>query len=47
MATASVNLSEYQREELPDTSGMRFGIVVAEWNSEITEALYQGAFETL
>ena len=47
MATAAVNLSQYSREKLPDTSGMRFGIVVAEWNSEITEALYQGAFETL
>lgn len=47
MATAAVNLSDFNKEELPDTSGMRFGIVVAEWNSEITEALYQGAFETL
>lgn len=26
---------------------MSFGIVVAEWNSEITEALYHGAFITL
>lgn len=47
MATASVNLSDYNLDSLPDTSGMRFGIVVAEWNAEITEALYQGAYETL
>ncbi len=47
MATAAVNLSDFNKDKLPDTSGMRFGIVVAEWNSEITEALYQGAFDTL
>ena len=47
MATAGTDLSAFNKEELPDTSGMRFGIVVAEWNSEITEALYQGAFDTL
>jgi 6,7-dimethyl-8-ribityllumazine synthase len=28
-------------------SGKKFAIVVAEWNEEITEALYQGAFENL
>lgn len=44
---ATTNLSEYGKETLPDTSGMRFGLVVSEWNEEITEALYQGAFSTL
>ena len=47
MATSAVNLSDFELDKLPDTSGMNFGIVVAEWNSEITEALYQGALETL
>lgn len=47
MATSAVNLSDFEKEKLPDTSGMRFGIVVAEWNAEITEALYEGAAETL
>jgi 6,7-dimethyl-8-ribityllumazine synthase len=28
-------------------SGLKFAIIVAEWNEEITEALYQGAFESL
>jgi 6,7-dimethyl-8-ribityllumazine synthase len=28
-------------------SGKKFAIVVAEWNEEVTEALYQGAFESL
>jgi 6,7-dimethyl-8-ribityllumazine synthase len=32
---------------LPDASEMRFGIVVAEWNSHITDKLLQGAVETL
>lgn len=47
MATAGTDLSHFNKEELPDTSGMKFGLVVAEWNKEITEALHQGAFDTL
>jgi 6,7-dimethyl-8-ribityllumazine synthase len=30
-----------------DLSDKKFAIVVAEWNEEITEALFQGAFDTL
>lgn len=30
-----------------DARGLRFGIAVAEWNSEITSALLEGAVETL
>lgn len=47
MATEGTDLSSFNREELPDTSGMKFGLVVSEWNEEITEALYKGALETL
>ncbi len=47
MATAAVNLSDFNPKDLPNTANMKFGLVVAEWNSEITEALYQGAFDTL
>lgn len=32
---------------LPSAEDMKFGIVVAEWNSEVTEALLGGAVETL
>lgn len=32
---------------MPDAKGMRFGIVWAEWNHEITHALKQGAYDTL
>lgn len=44
---ATVNLSNYNINSVPDAKGMKFGIIISEWNSEITEALYKGAFETL
>ena len=33
--------------KVPDASNMRFGIVVSEWNDNITGDLLQGAIETL
>jgi 6,7-dimethyl-8-ribityllumazine synthase len=47
MSSANQNLSAFNKNELPDAAKMRFGIVVAEWNAEITESLYNGAEETL
>ena len=47
MATALHNLSKYNKESIPDASNMCFGIVVAEWNSDITNALLNGAVNTL
>jgi len=47
MASSLKNLSDYNIESVPNASKMKFGIVVSEWNLEITEALYKGAFETL
>lgn len=47
MATALHNLSDYDTEKVPDASNMCFGIVVAEWNKEITGALLNGAVSTL
>jgi 6,7-dimethyl-8-ribityllumazine synthase len=44
---ATKNLSEYNIDKVPDASNMCFGIVVAEWNPEITDALLQGAVSTL
>jgi 6,7-dimethyl-8-ribityllumazine synthase len=43
----TTNLSVYDPNTVPDASDMRFGIVVAEWNSEITAALLDGAVSTL
>lgn len=47
MSTAHKNLSDHKTDQLPDISSRKFGIVSAEWNEEITGAMYQGAFDTL
>ncbi len=39
------NLSQYS--SVPSADDMRFGIVVSEWNGEVTEALLKGAVQTL
>lgn len=47
MATAGHNLSVYDKDRLPSAAGLRFGLVMAQWNREITEALCSGAKEAL
>ena len=47
MATIYHNLSEYDFNSVPDATNMRFGIVVSEWNDNITGALLDGAVKTL
>jgi len=47
MATANKNLSDYDKTTIPNAKDFRFGIVVSEWNDNITEGLFQGAFNTL
>lgn len=47
MATKNHNLSDYDINSVPDATGMKIGIVVAEWNENITAALLAGAKETL
>jgi 6,7-dimethyl-8-ribityllumazine synthase len=44
---ATKNLSEYDLTSVPSAAGMKFAIVVAEWNYEITGALARGAVDTL
>jgi len=39
MSSIHKNLSDYN-DVLPDASGMRIGIVIAEWNKEITSLLH-------
>lgn len=41
------NLSEYDASLVPSGKGFKIGIAVAEWNSEITNPMAQGAIETL
>ena len=45
MATAGKNLSAYDKNTIPNAKDFRFGIVVSEWNDDITENLFQGAFD--
>ena len=47
MATALHHLSDYDSAQVPDASNMCFGIVVSEWNPEVTGALLDGAVSTL
>jgi 6,7-dimethyl-8-ribityllumazine synthase len=47
MATAGKNLSAYKPEEVPNAKDFKFGLVVSEWNADITQNLFQGAFDAL
>lgn len=47
MATSLTNLSDYDKDLIPNASEMSFGIVVSEWNSSVTENLMKGAYQTL
>ena len=47
MATRNHNLSDYNIDSVPPAQGMKVGIVVSEWNQNITGALLQGALDTL
>ncbi|MDP3359934.1 MAG: 6,7-dimethyl-8-ribityllumazine synthase [Lutibacter sp.] len=44
---ATTNLSEYDKTAIPNAKNFRFGIVVSEWNPDITENLYLGAEQAL
>lgn len=47
MATAESNLSSYDPATIPDANLMRIGIVVSEWNTDITSNLLKGALEVI
>ena len=44
---ATTNLSDYDKNELPKADKLRFGLVVSNWNADITDNLYEGAKATL
>jgi 6,7-dimethyl-8-ribityllumazine synthase len=44
---ATKNLSDYDKSKVANAKGLRFGIVVSEWNTSITENLFKGAKSTL
>lgn len=47
MATSLQQLSTYDETNIPDAAELQFGIVVSDWNKDITHALYAGCRETL
>jgi 6,7-dimethyl-8-ribityllumazine synthase len=47
MATENKNLSVYDKATIPNAKDFRFGIVVSEWNAEITNGMFQGAFDAI
>ncbi|MGB0837492.1 MAG: 6,7-dimethyl-8-ribityllumazine synthase [Flavobacteriaceae bacterium] len=44
---ATTNLSAYDKSTIPNSKGLRFGIVVSQWNDDVTSNLHSGALETL
>jgi 6,7-dimethyl-8-ribityllumazine synthase len=47
MASSLKNLSDYDPATIPDGSSLKVGIVVSQWNEEITGVLLEGALNTL
>lgn len=47
MATEGKNLSHYDKNSMPNGAPFSFGIVVSEWNDNITDNLCQGAIDAL
>jgi len=47
MTKKNTNLSHFNKEDVPNAKGLTFGIVVSEWNGNITEGLYNGASDAL
>ena len=47
MATAGHNLSAYNSQEMPNCADFKIGIVVSEWNDDVTSKLLEGALEVM
>ena len=47
MATENKNLSTYSQQNVMAIKSKKFALIVSEWNIEVTNALYEGALETL
>ena len=47
MATSNKNLSAYDKNKIKNGADLMIGIVVSEWNDEITSNLCKGAVQTL
>ena len=47
MATSSQNSKHLVHEKLPGAKDLRFALIVSQWNSEITNRLFEGAHQIL
>lgn len=47
MATNLKNLSTYNPEDIPSGEDFKIAIITSEWNSQITNALFEGAYSSL
>jgi 6,7-dimethyl-8-ribityllumazine synthase len=47
VASALKNLSDYNKENIPNGADFKVGIVVSEWNDSITNKLFEGAKQAL
>lgn len=47
MATHLKGLSDFSHVEIPSAETFRFGIIVSQWNAEVTGALFNGAYTAL
>ena len=47
MASSEKNLSSFSKKTVTDIDKKVIAIIVSEWNEEVTEAMYEGAYNTL
>lgn len=47
MTTVNKDLSFFNKGEIPNSKGLKFGIVVSKWNNNITDKLLEGCLDTL
>jgi 6,7-dimethyl-8-ribityllumazine synthase len=47
MSTAKRNKINFEVKELSEANSLKISLVVSKWNTEITEALFHGAYSTL
>jgi len=47
MSSADKNLSAFSTQGIANMQSKKIAVIVSEWNEQVTEALFQGAYETL
>lgn len=47
MASSEKNLSAFKQSKSENVSNYQIGVVVSDWNEEITEAMFEGAISTM